>query len=383
MSSYNNDNNKKNKAIILVGGFGTRLRPLTFTTPKPCIEFCGKPFIYWMIRGLILYGNVNEIIFASCHQSEIIKNIVTSLFVDQINNPKGSETKIPKLTFIEEKVPLGTAGAIHNCRTLIGNCEHFFVFNSDVTCRYDIVIKNLLDLDSSKIGNIAGFKVEDPTKYGVLCLSNPKDKTNNEIKAFIEKPKDSSCGNIINGGLYFFHSDILNFILDDNHKYQMLEKDVFPVLAKHHLLDASFADSFWMDIGQPKDYLLGQSLFMSSNQTLIDELNLARNLSFKNNQTNETKGNTFLNSEIKQVGNYNKFENCSVFKGCIIGNGISIKNSIIGENCIIQDNVIIENSILGNSITVFSSNIILNAKIAPFKEIKTHCISINEIKDYM
>lgn len=368
----------KSKALILVGGYGTRLRPLTFYTPKPCIEFCGRPFIYWMIDALIEH-EVSEIIFACCHQTEKIKSILDQYtnFIDNDHNNHNNmnnDKKNVKFTIVHETVPQGTAGAIRNAKQHLLDANYFFVCNSDVICDYNSVMYNLMQINNASannndkdknnhnnsnkmMGSIAGFKVQDPTKYGVLVL-----KPNSEqIESFIEKPKDDKFGNIINGGFYYFDIGILNFI-SDQPEFQMLEKDVFPNLAKKGLLGSSLTESFWMDIGQPNDYIKGQYLFLNQG----------------NNQNNN---NIYVHNSTK-LGDHCYIAQSSIFSKCEIGNGVVIKNSIIGQNCKIQDNVFIENSILGNDVSVLSPNIIYNAKIAPFKEIKTNCISEN-VKDYM
>jgi mannose-1-phosphate guanylyltransferase len=148
------------KALILIGGFGTRLRPLTFTRPKPLINFCEVPILCHQIEALAKVG-VKEVILAVSQQPDCL-----------FEELKMYEEKYGvKITISIEKVPLGTAGPIRLAKDILkaDNPDGlFFMFNADVICEYPL--QNMLDFHKSHDGEgtIMVTQVEDPSKYGVV-----------------------------------------------------------------------------------------------------------------------------------------------------------------------------------------------------------------------
>ena len=146
------------KALILVGGYGTRLRPLTFSKPKPLVDFANKPMIYHQIRALAAVG-VSHIVLAVNYQPEVMV-----LHMKQIQ----LEFKV-QITFSIEDEPLGTAGPLGLARAVLGADDSpFFVLNSDVICEFPF--KHLLDFHVAHggEGSLMTTRVKDPTKYGVV-----------------------------------------------------------------------------------------------------------------------------------------------------------------------------------------------------------------------
>ena len=193
MSSRKESQPKKVKALLLVGGFGTRLRPLTFSKPKPLIEFINKPLLVHQIEALKSVG-VEEIILAINYSSEKMFNIL-----------KEYENKYNiKIICSKEEIPLGTAGPIGLAKTYLEDADIIFVFNADVTCKFPL--KEMLDfhLKHGKEGTIATKTVSDPSRFGVIVTDE-----NDKILQFVEKPQEY-VGNRINAGLYIFNKIFLN-----------------------------------------------------------------------------------------------------------------------------------------------------------------------------
>jgi len=148
------------KALILVGGYGTRLRPMTLTVPKPLVDFCNLPILCHQIKALAAAG-VSEVILAVNYQPEVMMGAL-----------KGFEKEYNlKITCSLEDEPLGTAGPIRLAEKIIREQNVtglFFVFNSDVICEYPLDKLVEFHKNHGKQGTIVVTRVEDPSKYGVV-----------------------------------------------------------------------------------------------------------------------------------------------------------------------------------------------------------------------
>lgn len=284
------------KAIILVGGMGTRLRPLTLTVPKPLVDFANKPFILHQIEALKATG-VTEVVLAINYQAEVMLN-----FLRNIEDEVGV-----KISCSQETEPLGTGGPLALARNkLVSETrEPFFVLNSDVICEFPL--KDLIAFHKLHGGEASMMvaKVEDPSKYGVVLM----DKKTGKVEKFIEKPK-TFVGDKINAGIYIFNPSVLDQM---ELKPTLLENEVFPKMAGEGKLYAMALSGFWMDIDQPKDYIRGQSLY-------LDFLRRACHSKLS------TKGNL--------IGNVLIDHSASIGEGCSIGPDV-----VIGANCVIESNV--------------------------------------------
>ncbi|KAK9297378.1 hypothetical protein QLX08_008939 [Tetragonisca angustula] len=195
------------RAVILVGGYGTRLRPLTLSRPKPLVEFANKPMLLHQIEALVA-TNVTEVILAVSYRAE------------EMERDLSEEVKRlgVRLIFSHEPEPLGTAGP--------------------------------LALNHGREGTIIVTKVEEPSKYGVVVYGD-----DGKIEDFVEKPQEF-ISNKINAGMYIFNPSILKRI---ELKPTSIEKEIFPHMARDGELYAMELTGFWMDVGQPKDFLKGMN----------------------------------------------------------------------------------------------------------------------------
>lgn len=202
------------KALILVGGFGTRLRPLTLTVPKPLMDFCNLPILCHQIQALAGAG-VTEVILAINYQPEVMMKELEVL-----------EKKYGlKITCSLESEPLGTAGPIRLAKELIlaDNTEGLlFVFNSDVICNYPLDQLIKFHKSHGKEGTIMVTEVEDPSKYGVVVAD-----ASNKIERFVEKPS-VYISNKINAGLYLFNTSIIDRI---ENRPTSIEREIFPKMS--------------------------------------------------------------------------------------------------------------------------------------------------------
>jgi len=221
------------KAIILAGGLGTRLRPLTYEIPKPLIPIHGKPLITHLMDLFKKYS-IRDIILAVGYKADIIKQ--------QIGN--GNQLGL-NVKYIVEDEPLGTAGCLNLLKNEIK--ETFVMTNGDEL--KDFNVKEMLELHKEYGGKatIALLEVEDPSKYGVAKLDG------NKILEFIEKPKkEEAPSRYINSGFYVLEPEVVDLIKDK--KFAMMEKDVFPILAKKGKLFGYKFKGQWFDTGTFERY---------------------------------------------------------------------------------------------------------------------------------
>ncbi|KAF6018974.1 GMPPB [Bugula neritina] len=210
----------KMKALILVGGYGTRLRPLTLSKPKPLVEFANKPMLLHQVEALAEVG-VKHIILAVSYRAEMLE-------VEM----KAQEQKLGvRISLSHEKEPLGTAGPLALAKEyLLEDSEPFFVLNSDVICDFPFHDMLKFHKHHGKEGTIVVTKVEEPSKYGVVVY-HPET---GQISNFVEKPQEF-VSNKINAGLYIFSTNILKRI---PLKPTSIEKEVFPMMASDQELFA-------------------------------------------------------------------------------------------------------------------------------------------------
>ncbi|MEJ2777861.1 nucleotidyltransferase family protein [Stygiolobus sp. CP850M] len=215
------------KAVILAGGFGKRLRPLTDERPKPLIEIAGKPIIEWQIKWLKKFGVTSVFVLAGYKKEVLIDWVAKNQ--DKLGIP---------IAILTEDQPLGTGGAIKRLNGFISNGEKFFVLNGDI----------LTNLDLSKLGDDKAVAV-----ISLVPLRSPfgivKVDSNGNIIQFVEKPVLKDFW--INAGIYSMNSEIFEYLPEKGD----IEKETFPLLAQKGLLKGiTFDDVYWRSIDTLKDY---------------------------------------------------------------------------------------------------------------------------------
>lgn len=366
------------KAVILVGGYGTRLRPLTLNRPKPLVEFCNKPMIMHQIKQLVEVG-VKHVILAVSYKAEMMNN-----FIEKQEKLLGI-----KITLSHENIPLGTAGPLALAReqlldkseTLIGcnnnnsNNDHydqdmpFFVLNSDIICDYPFQKMIEFHRRHKAEGTIVVTRVEEPSKYGVVVYD--KDGL---VERFVEKPTEF-VSNKINAGLYIFSKSILERI---ELKPTSIEKETFPAMANANQLYAMELDSYWMDVGQPSDFLKGMSLFLNWTRRTNGH-NLA--------QGDGIVGNVLIDPSVKigrdcQIGpdvcigpdvvieDGILIKRCTILSGSRLRSHTRLDGCIIGWDCTIGRWVQMENTcVLGEGVEIKDELYMNGARILPNKTI--------------
>lgn len=228
------------KAVVLVGGEGTRLRPLTLTAPKQMLPIVERSMIERVLDHLARHG-IDEVVLSLGYRPDAFLNAF----------PDGTASGV-RLTYAVEPSPLDTAGAIRFAAEYVGVDDTFLVINGDVLTDADLSALIAFHRLRGAEATIGLTPVENPSAFGVV----PTDP-DGRVEAFIEKPpKDEAPTNMINAGLYVFEPAVLDRIASGVRV--SIERETFPALVAAGTLYALPSDAYWLDTGTPDSYLRAQ-----------------------------------------------------------------------------------------------------------------------------
>jgi mannose-1-phosphate guanylyltransferase len=362
------------KAVVLAGGFGTRLRPLSCTRPKHLFPIGNKSQLDWTIEKLAK-SRTKEVILAV--------NYMADVYVQHYKKLKHK----PKISFSQDipisdtrtpfQRPLGTGGPIKNVEKLIGRKESFLVLNGDVltNLNYSQLIEK--HRSSKATATIALYRVEDPSRYGVAELAN-----DNRVLRFVEKPtREKAPSNMINAGIYVLEPEIFDYI--PSGKPVSIEREVFPRLAEEGKLYGYNFEGLWIDIGEPEDYLKANKLWLDEEikrSQIGKDVHIEKGAEIKNPSTigNGTTigekseiGSHVTLGEHVTVGKGVYIENSIIFPGTLISDFSSIRSAIIGEAAIIGSWVKIENDCVIGDHAMIRDKVTLTqgVTVCPWKEV--------------
>ena len=220
------------KAVILAGGLGTRLRPITYETPKPLITVKKKPILNHLIELFGRHG-VDSISILINKQHEVDFSRWQKAWAEELSRAD--------VTIIPEEEPRGTFGGLQLLKEWL-NDEPFFLSNGDELKDFDLQALRDFHKKEKSLGTIALVEVANPSEYGVPILHG------NKIKQFLEKPQNPPS-NFISSGLYFLEPKVFSYA-DNSKEYLMIEKDIFPKIAEAGLLSGmKMEKSRWYDCG--------------------------------------------------------------------------------------------------------------------------------------
>ncbi len=332
------------KALVLAGGFGTRLRPLSCTRPKLLFPVGEQTQVDWTLKNLNAAG-VDTVVMAVNYMAEALVR-----YLGPTKHDLG-------IIYSREQRPLGTGGPIRKAKDLL-NGEPFLVLNGDIIA--DIDYKRFIEFHKQKgaLATVALVHVDDPSRFGSVELD-----MEGRIVKFIEKPAPGLApSNLINAGIYILDPKIFDYIPEK--KKVSIEREVFPILAAEKKLFGYEVRGFWVDVGVPEDYLKANSMMLSryedakkADTAKIDPT--AKIIAPCYIGPNVEVGpdcligpNTTL-SENVLVGKGCRIENSVIFSGASIGDYTSIKTAVIGENVVLERWVKVESgSMIGDYVTI-------------------------------
>src|SRR2546421_9265805 len=296
------------QALILAGGKGTRLRPLTVYTPKPIVPICNRPFLLYQIDTLRRAG-ITDITLSLSYQPNKIEQLLGD----------GSDFGV-KLRYTVEPQPMGTAGAYKCAEELIR--EPTVVFNGDILTDLDLKTVIRQHKERNAVATIVLTPVEDATMYGVV-----ETEADGRVRRFLEKPKadETTCKNI-NAGTYVLEPHVLDLIpRGESHSF---EYGLFPKLLENG--EPFFAHvpprTYWMDIGTPVRSLQAHNDLLANRVTRIHI------------KGRRGKFDSATHSEIDELS--------VIGDECTLKPGVEIINSVLGKGCYIEERARIENSVI-------------------------------------
>jgi NDP-sugar pyrophosphorylase family protein len=311
------------QALILAGGKGTRLRPLTVFTPKPIVPICNRPFLLYQLDTLRRAG-ITDITLSLSYQPHKIEQ--------QLGD--GSAYGV-RLKYTVEPQPMGTAGAYKFAEELIR--EPTVVFNGDILTDLDLQAVIREHKKRQALATIVLTPVENPSAYGLV-----ETERDGRIRSFLEKPKaDEITVNTINAGTYVLEPGVLDIIpAAENHSF---EYGLFPnLLTRGEPFFAHIPESaYWLDIGTPQRYLQAHQDLLAGR---VRRINLERERGHFDAAT------TAEIDELSLIGGE-----------CSIKPGAQIVNSVIGPGCYIEEKARVENSVVWAHTRIGASALVSNA----------------------
>lgn len=354
------------QAVILVGGQGTRLRPLTATVPKPVVKLVDRPFISYMLEWLRGHG-VQDVIM-SC-----------GFLADGVRDVLGDGSGLGMhLRFVEEPEPRGTAGALKLAEPMLQ--ERFLMLNGDVLTDIDLTAQMAQHETSGARATLALVPVPDPSAYGMVLLNE-----DSSVQAFVEKPSSAQpAGSLISAGAYVLERDILEMVEPDRNV--SIEREVWPRLVGHGLYGFA-SESYWMDIGTPQRYLQGTfdiiegrvatgvTQRMGENWLAVDpDAEVLGSLAPPALLERGVRvaegarvGSLAVLAENVSIGAGSTVERAVILEGTTIGERCELRDCIVGPGCSIgAGSAITGGAVLGEGVSVGAGNVIARgARIFP------------------
>lgn len=323
------------EAIILAGGFGTRLRPFTFTRSKSLLPIMNQPMIAHLIRTLP--KQVDTVILAVNYRC------------DQIEEYFCSHDFGKCIQVNEEPEPLGTGGAVKYADSFIKG--RFFVLNADIITSLDLDKMLRFHEKKKAVASISLWPVENVSEFGVVDIN--KDKN---ITKFVEKPKpEDAPSDLINAGAYLLEPQVLNYI--EPGRLVSMEKEIFPrVIQNTGRFYGYEIKGYWIDVGRISSYIAvhklllerqKKTMFTGEGCTVLGRLDW----SCLGNDVRVGRQSTLSSSIVFDhtiIGDNVRLEQCVIGEGCEIGDGAVLKSVAVGDHEKIQQKTTLENTIVWN-----------------------------------
>ena len=305
------------QAVVLVGGEGTRLRPLTLTQPKPALPLVDRPFIRYMVDWLGRHG-VDEVVMACGFKAEDLR----SALGDEV--PGG-----PTIHYVQEDEPLGTAGPVRLAadRGLLG--DRFMVLNGDSLTDLDLTALQRQHAETGAVVTLGLYPVDDPTSFGLV-----RRDRDGLVLGFLEKPEpDQVDTDEVSAGAYVIERRVLDLIPPG--RAVSIEREVFPRLVGQGLYGRRL-EGYWMDIGTPDRYL--QATWDILEGVVETEL--------------PGDGGPFVGDRAEIAATAVVEPRAVVRSACEIGDGAVIAESVLLDGCRIADGVQVRGAILAAGVEV-------------------------------
>lgn len=329
------------KAVILVGGEGTRLRPLTLTTPKPLLPLMGRAFLHHVLDHLAAHG-VHEVVLSSPYLEGAFRPFIAARHGD------------PVITWITEEEPLGTGGAVLNALPYLGD-EAFLVCNGDILTDLDLTAMAAAHDASGAAVSIATMHVEDARPFGLILT----DETG-RIEEFREKPTELMPGDI-NAGTYLLDPAALHGLPEGN---VSIEREVFPeLIARGEHVRAFGSQCYWADLGTPDNYR--RAHFDILEGRVRGEPDYAAPWIEEGCQVDLQAhlGRWVVASGGAAIGPEAQVEDSVLLDGAIVEGGAVVRESVLGPGARVGAGATVTSCVLGAGAEVGTGETVTDAKI--------------------
>ncbi len=325
------------KAVVMAGGFGSRIQPLTHSTPKPMLPLLNRPMMEHTMLKLRDLG-ITDFIVLLYYKPEIIKDY----FQD------GSDMGM-NIDYITPDDDYGTAGAVKKAQELIGD-ENFVIISGDVVTDFDFEKMFTFHKEKNSQLTITLTTVENPLQFGVVITDNE-----GKIEKFLEKPSWGEVfSDTINTGIYIIEPEILDEIpANENYDFG---KDLFPSLMQSEVILWGYdAKGYWRDVGNPESYREVYEDIFSGKVALEKKGNLIKH----------ADGQLYTEEPIELDPSIEIIGDVCLGKNVTIGKNVKLKNSVIGDNTSIEEDCKVSNTVLWQNVSVgkngvFDSCVICN-----------------------
>ncbi|MEA3202191.1 MAG: mannose-phosphate guanylyltransferase [Thermoplasmata archaeon] len=325
------------QAVILAGGFGTRLRPLTLTIPKPLLPVANVPIIERIVAKLP--DDVDKVVLAVNYKLEMLRDHFAKRDLGR------------EVVLVEERDPLGTAGAIKNVEREIDG--PFFVFNGDILDSLDLVEMRRFHQHRGGVGTLALWEVEDPRHFGVMEMQGER------IVRFVEKPatREEAPSPLANAGTYLLEPEVFDFIPAG--RAVSVERETFPAMlgAGRKLFGFPF-HGFWVDAGRPDTYL-------AANRALLQAERRDLLVGPGTTPAKPAYDEWAVVGARCRIAPTATIARSVVLDGVTVGENVTIRDSIVGPDARIEDDVALVDCVVGQGARVEKGVLLKNVKVDP------------------
>jgi mannose-1-phosphate guanylyltransferase len=311
------------QALILAGGEGTRLRPLTTTIPKPVIPLANRPFISFMLAWLQGHG-FDDVVMSCGFLGSAVRSVLGE-----------GEREGVRIRYVDEPEPLGTAGPVKLAEPVLA--ERFAVLNGDILTDIDLSSVVRCHEERNARVTLTLTPVEDPSSYGVILTD-----AEGRVEAFIEKPQDEAPSKLINAGIYVLERDVVSEI--PSGRAVSFEREVFPSLVGAGLYGIQ-RDGYWLDIGTRERYLQGTRDILTGAVRTGIEPGLGPGTQVDPEATVRDPVLIGAAGEIAAAAAAGPF--VTLGRGCTIGRGAVVRDSALHDGVTVAEDAQVVGSIVG------------------------------------
>ena len=331
------------EAIVLVGGQGTRLRPLTLSAPKPLLPTAGVPFLAHLLTRAASSG-VTHVVLATCYKADMFASVLGD----------GGQFGL-SIDYVQEEQPLDTAGGIRNAAGALrgtGPADPVVILNSDILSGHDLSAQVDLHVKSDAAATLHLVEVPDPSRFG--CV--PTDECG-RVTAFLEKTPDPVTSQI-NAGCYVFRRDVIEQIPAG--RRVSVERETFPGLIEAGATVMGYLESaYWLDVGTPQAFVRGSCdlvlgrlprpavpgepgpALLLAGATVADDADVS--------------GGTVLGVGASVGAGATVFGSV-LFDGAAVGEGAEVHDSILGRGAIVAPGAVLHDAVVGDEAYIGTGN---------------------------